>query len=325
MTEPVWVVTGGSGFIGTNLVGALLAQGRSVLNLDRREPRVDSQLSSWRRCDLLAEGAAEAALADLPAYVLVHLAARTDTRSRSVEDYADNHVATARLLDAVHGTRIVHAIITSTQYVIRPGVLVEDLQRYDPHTAYGASKVLVERLVRSRGDALPWTIIRPTNVWGPWHPTFPTELWRYVAEGLYRNPRQGPVHRAYGWVGTVVEQVEGLVARRDRALGGTYYVGDPPVPMQDWVDEFSLALRGTPARDAPRELFVAAAKVGDVLARLGVRAPMTTSRWRSMTTSDLVPMQPTFDLLGLPSVDWRDGVRETVEWLRWFDGAEQRA
>jgi GlcNAc-P-P-Und epimerase len=308
-------VTGGSGFIGTDLVADLLRQGRAVLNLDRRPPQVEAHRPAWRELDLLDGEATSALLGELPGYVLVHLAARTDTLSDRVEDYADNHVATRRLLDATAGTRLVHAVVASTQYVIRPGVPVDDVQAYAPHTAYGESKVLVERDVRER-TGLSWTIVRPTNVWGPRHPAFPQELWRYIERGLYRHPRGDGIVRAYAWVGTVTQQIQALVARRDQAVGGTFYLGDPPIPMRDWVGEFSLQLRGQPVREMPRTVFAAAARAGDVLDRLGVRVPMTSKRWHSMSTSDAVPMQPTFDLLGLPSADWRAGVRETVEWLR---------
>jgi nucleoside-diphosphate-sugar epimerase len=314
-TDPVWVVTGGSGFIGTHLVEDLLGQGRTVLNLDRREPKLSAHRPAWRRCDLLDGDDVAAVLAELPDYVLVHLAARTDTTSDRVEDYADNHVATARLLDAAAGTRLVHAVITSTQYVIRPGLPVDDLEGYAPHTAYGESKVLVEKDVRGRAG-LPWTLVRPTNVWGPWHPAFPNELWRYIDRGLYRHPSRDGVVRAYAWVGTVVQQIQGLVAAREKAAGGTYYLGDEPLAMREWVGEFTRQLRGEPLREVPRALFVAAARAGDLLDKVGVRAPMTSRRWHSMSTSDVVPMQPTFDLLGLPTADWRDGVRETVAWLR---------
>lgn len=316
MTEPTWVVTGGSGFIGTHLVASLLASGRAVVNLDRRPPKVAAQADVWRECDLLDEGATADILRALPEYVLVHLAARTDTDSDRVEDYADNHVATERLLNAARGTAVLHSVITSTQYVIRPGTPVVDVEAYDPHTAYGESKVRVERLVRAGAAGDAWTIVRPVNVWGPWHPAFPTELWRYLAKGQYRHPRQGPVERAYGWVGTVVEQIETIMAKRQEAAGRTLYLGDPPLQMKDWVNEFSLRLRGQPVRELPRQVFIVAARAGDALGKLGVRAPMTSRRWKSMSTTDVVPLEPTFELLGRPSADWRAAVGETVEWLR---------
>jgi hypothetical protein len=133
---------------------------------------------------------------------------------------------------------------------------------------------------------------------------------------VYVHPRQAPVIRAYAWVGTVVEQIEGIVAHRQEAAGQTYYLGDPPIPMAEWVDAFAVGLRGAPAREVPAVVFRLAARAGDLLSRAGLRAPMTTKRWNSMSTSDAVPMQPTFDLLGPPSADWHDGVRETVAWLR---------
>jgi len=316
MTEPTWVVTGGSGFIGTHLVGSLLRSGRTVVNLDRRPPKVADQADVWQACDLLDEEATAKAVADLPEYVLVHLAARTDTNSDRVEDYQDNHVATERLLNAVRGTAVLHSVITSTQYVIRPGSTVVDLEAYDPHTAYGESKVLVEKLVRAGAAGDAWTIVRPVNVWGPWHPAFPHELWRYLAKGQYRHPRQGPVERAYGWVGTVVEQIQAIVANRQETAGRTLYLGDPPLLMKDWVNEFSLGLRGEPVREVPKQLFIVAGKAGDVLTKAGIRAPMTSRRWKSMSTSDVVPLEATYELLGRPSADWRAAVRETVEWLR---------
>ncbi|MFL6153811.1 MAG: NAD-dependent epimerase/dehydratase family protein [Ornithinibacter sp.] len=308
-------MTGGSGFIGTHLVGKLLAHGRTVVNLDRLPPKIAAHEPSWRRTDLLDIEDTAKALADLPDYVLVHLAARTDTTSDHVDDYRDNHEATGNLLDAAQGTPLVHAVVASTQYVIRPGVPVEDLLAYDPHTAYGESKVLVERRVRAEHD-LPWTLVRPTNVWGPWHPAFPTELWRYIAKGVYVHPRQAPVIRAYAWVGTVIEQIQGLVEHRQEAAGQTYYLGDPPIQMREWVDAFAVGLRGAPAREVPAAFFRLAAHAGDLLVRAGLRAPMTSRRWTSMSTNDAVPMQPTFDLLGRPTADWHDGVRETVDWLR---------
>ena len=316
MTEPTWVVTGGSGFIGTHLVGSLLEAGRTVINLDRRPPKLAAQADVWHACDLLDEEATAKILADLPEYVLVHLAARTDTNSDRVEDYEDNHVATERLLNAVRGTAVRHSVIASTQYVIRPGSTVVDLEAYDPHTAYGESKVLVERLVRSGAAGDAWTIVRPVNVWGPWHPAFPTELWRYLAKGQYMHPRQGPVQRAYGWVGTVVEQIEAIVEKRHETAGLTLYLGDPPLLMKDWVNEFSVGLRGKPVREVPRQVFIVAAKVGDALARVGIRAPRSSKRWKSMSTSDVVPLDATYELLGRPTADWRAAVRETVTWLR---------
>jgi len=42
------LVTGGSGFIGTNLVAELLRRDDAVLNFDSSAPRCDEQAGLWR-------------------------------------------------------------------------------------------------------------------------------------------------------------------------------------------------------------------------------------------------------------------------------------
>lgn len=61
-----------------------------------------------------------------------------------------------------------HLIITSTQYVYRPGMdLPKNDADYNPHTKYGESKVINEKDIRTSNIKYSWTIIRPTNIWGP--------------------------------------------------------------------------------------------------------------------------------------------------------------
>jgi len=48
------LVTGGSGFIGTNYIGLLLRNGQAdFINLDIRPPRNMAHKSFWQGCDLL--------------------------------------------------------------------------------------------------------------------------------------------------------------------------------------------------------------------------------------------------------------------------------
>jgi nucleoside-diphosphate-sugar epimerase len=60
-------------------------------------------------------------------------------------------------------------VATSTQFVVGPGPFPAHDLDLRPHTVYGESKVIGEQLVRKAELACTWSIIRPTNVWGPWH------------------------------------------------------------------------------------------------------------------------------------------------------------
>jgi GlcNAc-P-P-Und epimerase len=88
-------ITGGSGFIGTNLVADLLGDAVEFLNFDRSPPLDPSHRPYWRVGNILSPPALQEALAEFQPTHLVHLAARVDTDGRTLADYRDNTDGTA--------------------------------------------------------------------------------------------------------------------------------------------------------------------------------------------------------------------------------------
>jgi nucleoside-diphosphate-sugar epimerase len=319
MTQRRLLVTGGSGFIGANFISEVDRRGDyEVVNLDLAPPKFGSKSSMFQRCDLLDLVKLKECFVEFKPTHVVHFAGRTDMFGISVDDYAANHVGTTNLISAIQITPTVENVVfTSSQYVMGPGRLPVHDQDYGPHTIYGESKVLSEKVVRRSDLSCSWTIIRPTNIWGRWHPRYPSEFWRVLKQGRYLHPGGPRVTRCYGYVGSVVNQVRTILSLDDRSLHGkTLYVGDPPMDLYDWTNAFSLQLTGKPVRVVPRPLLKALAKVGDVIVKLGGNFPIFSSRLRSMTEDYLTPMEPTFAALGPPQFSLEEGVRETVAWLR---------
>lgn len=251
---------------------------------------------------------------------LVHMAARTDcVEDTTVEEgYAVNAIGTRNVLDAVRATpSISRVIIVSTQYVAGPGRLPDGDEDYFPHTVYGQSKVITEQLTRKAGLNCAWTIIRPTNVWGPWHFRYSREALRVIKKGFYFHPNGPPVVCSYAYVGNVVWQIEQILKAEVGLVNQqVYYVGDKPVEMANWVDAFSMALRGRHIRRVPLWLLRGVGFAGDVLKIAGVRFPLTSSRLKSMTRDYVTPMDKTFEVFGEPPFDLHQGVAETVKWLQ---------
>jgi nucleoside-diphosphate-sugar epimerase len=313
------VVTGGSGFIGTHLVNALVRDGNDVVSLDKVLPTLSAHRRFHRFVDILDYRAVLKALLEARPDVVVHLAARTDTFGTNLSEYAVNTVGTRNIAEGVAATGGRTLLInTSTQFVAAPGVEITGPREYKPHTVYGESKAAAEESLWGDFAELDWTIIRPTNIWGPWHPRYPHEFWHVLAKGLYLHPRtEHPVIRSYGYVETVADQIRQLLdVPRDLRAHRVFYVGDAPLDLLDWVNEFSIALIGRPARTVPVSVLKGIATVGDLASWARLRAPLTTDRLRSMTESYVVPMRPTFEILGRPRLPWREGVARTVEWLR---------
>ena len=312
------LVTGGSGFIGTHFVDKAI-ENHEVLNLDVKEPKVASQRGIWIPCDIQDRAGLKDAFASFRPEAVVHLAARTDTDSDVIQEYSANTEGTKCVLDTIADVgSVCRFVLTSTQFVFQAEGYPTSDEDYRPHTVYGESKVIAEKILRDSGLKCHWTIVRPTNVWGPWHPRYPQEFWRVLGRGLYFHPRQRePVIRSYGYVKNVVAQISSILTlNADVVDRKTFYVGDSPIDLLDWVNEFSSAQIGRKVVEVPRSVLGCIAKVGDILGMAGFNFPLSSSRLRSMTISNPVPMAKTFELIGHGPYTMEEGVKETVNWLR---------
>jgi nucleoside-diphosphate-sugar epimerase len=320
------LVTGGSGFIGTNVVETLSRAGDTILNYSLHPPLNSEQMQYWRAGDILDAPATAAVFREFQPNWVLHLAARADCDEKTTVEagYRVNTEGTQNVLDAIRATPSVkRSIITSTQFVCGSGRLPKNDTNYFPETVYGQSKVVTEELTRAANLPSTWTIIRPTNIWGPWHMRYRREFWRVVERGLYVHPGHQPVIRCYGYVGNIAHQIRKIFeAPGEKVHGQTLYAGDRPTNLLNWVNGFSRALAGREVRVVPRSLMRTLALLGDIPSRLtGKPFLINSSRFRSMITAYDTPMEPTFELLGENPHSLDAGIKETVEWLRAYRGS----
>ncbi len=178
------LVTGGAGFIGSNLVDALLDRGDAVTIVDdlstgRRE-NLDGALAAGAELVELdirdAEGLAEATAAAKP-QIVFHLAAQIDVR-RSIEDpafdAAVNVGGTANLLEAMRtagSSRIVFVSTGGAIYGEGEGkqLPLDESAPIAPLSAYGQSKFAAEGYLAlyERLYGLSGVSLRLGNVYGP--------------------------------------------------------------------------------------------------------------------------------------------------------------
>lgn len=315
------LITGASGFIGTNAVALFTAEGHVICNADTQPPLNPSHAAFWIKTDILEPASLAAAFAEFAPEAVIHMAARTDCDENTTveQGYRLNTDGTRNVLDAIRATPSVRrAIITSSQFVCGPGYAPKHDEDFHPATVYGQSKAIAEQLTRAAALPCTWTLVRPTNIWGPWHERYRREFWRVVAKGWYVHPGGAPVVRCYGYVGNVVRQMRRILDLPAETVNGqVFYLGDPPGDIANWVDAFSLALRGKKARRVPRPILAAAGLAGDIIGFI-TRRPfyISSSRYHSMTSDYPVSMEKTFDVLGPPPVSLEQGVAETLAWLR---------
>lgn len=319
------LITGGSGFIGTNLVQSVLDKHVEVLNLDWNPPLKEAHGPWWRECDIMDKAAMQRLFTEFRPTHVVHLAARTDT---DIEDdinaYRQNHEGTGLLLEVVKATPgIERLVITSTQFVCEAGYQPKDDLDFKPFTLYGETKRLCELATRQAGLPCVWSIIRPTTIWGPWSLRYRDVMFKVMRKGLYFHPGRNKVIRSYGYVGNVVWQIERILGAAPEVVNGkVFYVGDPPLDLRAWVEAISKALVGRPVRYIPTWMVKGLAFTGDVLKGLHLPFPITSGRFRSMTTDYITPMDRTEAALGKAPWSLEAGARAMVEW---YDGESASA
>jgi nucleoside-diphosphate-sugar epimerase len=317
------LVTGGSGFIGTNLVEHYLSREIEVANVDIAPPRNSDHKANWVECDILdREELAKAFTAFKPSHVL-HLAARTDlVQSPDLSLYAPNTTGVRNVLAAIRESGGVHrAVFASTKLVCRNGHTPTHDEEYCPDTAYGRSKVEGEKLVRDCDfGETEWAIVRPTSIWGPWFAEPYLPFFRRVIRGAYAHPRGCDHRKSYGYVGNAVCQVQAILeADGERFHGSTYYLSDyEDISLLEWANEIRAAVGGGPVREVPLWCFQVAAKIGDVLQKAGVPSvPITSFRLRNMETdTGGVNLCALRALTGPLPFSIPDGVKETVAWMK---------
>jgi len=309
------LVTGGSGFIGTHLIEKLIQLSVPVLSLDIRPPQLSHHREFWVSCNIMSIESLDAIFTQFNPTHVYHLAARANLKGRSIEDFPENTTGTENVTKCVNISRSIECLIHfSTQYVVSPGVWPEAEEFLLPYTPYGESKAEAETIVRNKCDK-SWVILRPTNVWGPFHPFFPYELWRYLRLRLYFHPGFQPVTKNYSFVSNAVDQIITLtLANHESVCGRVFYITDPPIDNAEWMNAFSVALTGRQVRRTPLTLWRFLAKTGDVLKKLGLKFPMSSERLFRLTVNEQVPYQSTIEIAGLPRVSVDEGVRKSVRW-----------
>ena len=315
------LVTGGAGFIGSNLVRALRDQGDEVRVLDN--------MSTGNPANLEGLDDVEVVDGDLRSYERVGSAARgcevvwhqgaLPSVPRSIQDpltsNAVNVEGTLNVLLAARdaGVRRVVVASSSSLYGDAPGMPRPENLRLAPMAPYAVSKLATEQyaLVSSRVFGIEAVALRYFNVFGPRQDPeseYAAVIPRFVSAAL-RGERavvygDGGHTRDFTYVDNVVEaNLRALTAPSVRALdkgGGVYNIacGDR-VSLLELLDEVKNAV-GTdvaPRFEPPRP--------GDVR--------------DSLAALDLAR-----EFLGYaPSVGLREGIRRTVAWFR--EAADSRS
>jgi nucleoside-diphosphate-sugar epimerase len=173
-----YVVTGGAGFIGSNVVDELVRRGESVVVLDDLSAGKEDNLTDIRNKISFIKGSIndiEAIRRSMQeADYVIHLAARTSV-PRSVKDPAEtnrvNIDGTLNVLLAARDAKVKRVVLaaSSSAYGETPTLPKVETMRPEPISPYGVTKYVCELYAQVFGHVygLPNVSLRYFNVFGP--------------------------------------------------------------------------------------------------------------------------------------------------------------
>jgi nucleoside-diphosphate-sugar epimerase len=329
------LVTGGTGFIGSHLVGTLVRKGHDVRCLVRKTSSVENLQKLGVELvygDITELDSLEKALSGID--VVCHLAGILGQWGVSHRVYWNINVkGTQNILQASLRQSVKRFIHCSSAGVVGPvrNPPANESYPYAPSNIYEQTKAESEKLVvEYLKKGLAATILRPEFVYGPGDMHL-LPLFRTIQKRMFPIIGNGKslLHPTY--VDDVV-QCFLLCLENEKAVGETYFVaGEAPVTVKELTSIIAEELKvQAPFLHIPRWLSYIGASLTELLSsslpRRSGKLNISLSRFKKplLTRSqvEFFTQHRAFDIskakqeLGYHPIELRQGIRQTIHWYQ---------
>lgn len=223
------LVTGGAGFIGTNLVYSLLGLGHEPIVFDDFSTGLESNLAGvdvqMNRGNLDDAEAVAASVRGVDA--VVHLGARGSVPRSIAQPVATHQVNATGTLNVLEAARTegAYVVMSSSSSVYGANPLLPKVERTwtQPLSPYAASKLAGEgyMLGYQASYGMPTLVLRFFNVFGPWQrpdhdyaAVVPKWLWKMMTGQSIEVHGDGTQTRDFTYVDSVVDVLVDALERR---------------------------------------------------------------------------------------------------------------
>jgi nucleoside-diphosphate-sugar epimerase len=319
------LITGGTGFIGSRLALACLAQGDrvTVLGLENTPAEATNLALVEAQGGTVAVASVtdRQRLADLLVGIdlVYHLAAAQHEANVPDQYFWDVNVAgTKNVIEASIAAGVKRFIHGSTigVYGSAAAGYLDECSPLQPDNIYGLTKLEGEKLVRSYQDKVPIVIIRIAETYGPGDLRL-LKLFKAIQKRLFLMIGNGQNMHHLIYIDDLISGLS-LAARAEQAVGQTLVLsGKEPISTHDMVQTIAQQL-GTslPKVRAPLPLFLALAIILETLCRpMGIQPPLHRRRMDFFLKSFMFRQECARDCLGfVAQYSFIEGVAEVAKW-----------
>lgn len=317
------LVTGGTGFVGTHLVRALLKQKYTVRLLIRKSSNItpfDGLPIEYVYGDLSDTKSLHEAMTDVQ--IVYHLAGQVGIWGLPNEQfYKINVEGTRNLLQAGLENNITQFIYCSTPGVQGKGHFkAKESEPYNPPYIYEKTKCEAEKISLEyfKTHKLPVTVIRPDFVYGP-EDIRRISLFRSIKNKKFLIVGNGKAHLHPTYIDDVVQGFL-LVTANEKAYGEIYNIAGPaPITVDEFVNTIAKTLGVSPPPfKIPKFIGVAAAFGFEILSTIIKKPPfLTKSKIEFLTVDHGTDISKAISQLGYqPQYDFTQGIAKTIEWYK---------
>lgn len=341
MTQPLFLVTGASGWLGKRVVLALTQGNAEMGDTGRGGARVRAFVPTGADVreliglgaeivhgDIRDDAAVRAFVAGGAGGNLLHLAGVIHPTGGIGEFDAINHQGSMRLIREAEDAGVKRAVIMSSNspFGANPSRdhLFDEQSPYRPYMGYGRSKQRLEQAVFDRiaaGSPLEMTLIRAPWFYGPGQPPRQSTFFTMIKNGRFPLMGKGLNRRSMANVDSLALGIL-LAAGHPAAPGKAYWIADErPYPMIEVIETVKRVLGEDFAmKVSPRNLHVPAliadiARLGDgVLQGLGLyQQELHVLSEMNLDIACSIERAKT-ELGYRPLTDLREGMRRSVAW-----------
>lgn len=322
MKSKTVLITGGLGFIGTNIIRHLLVTSDyNILVLDKatyagRPENLPDDRQTQRRVRLIKGDITKRRVVEdciKQSTMVLHLAADTHagrSLTRALPTVMTNVIGTTILLESIEKFPVERFILFSSSEVYGnqvPGMPMNETHSLNPVSPYAASKLAADRLAYSfyLTKTLPVTILRPFNAYGPYqHPEkmIPLFITRLIKDQPIFLNHGGKQSRDWVYVKDHARAVELVMkAAPAKVKGEIFNIGTGEATTIREIAEIILNV----LKKDTSYLRIASSSLPETMGNIGIsdKARKVLS-WK-------------------PSVSLEAGIQKTVHWYqknrRWWD------
>lgn len=306
-----FLVTGGAGFIGSNIVRGLVRRGHKVRVLDNLSTGTKENLAAstgrfvWVQGDI-RDVKAVAKCCQGVDYILHHAALRAVERSvdTPLETNEVNITGTLNILEAARQAKVKRVVFASSSAVYGDSRISPQTERLSaqPASPYALSKLVGEHYCRLWWElyGLPTVSLRYFNVFGPGQnpeSQYSLVIPIFVRHLLDGNPPEihwhGQQSRDFVYIGNVVNANLQAITAKKVKFGGVYNIGNgQTTSISDLYQQLQELLGiSLPAHHGPK-------RPGDVLT----------------TRADIRKAKR--DLGYTPRVSFAEGLKKSIAWYK---------